>query len=377
VPWRSTLLLFVLVGLAWAGWLVLQRMPGWAEGLLASGPHPTLVRGLGRLAALLPFPLAEGLVVVLGLWLVRLPFLWRREPWLTLLLRPLRLGAGLALLFILLWGVQYARPALEARLLLPPSGPAAQEEIQALAEALVERTNDLYRRVHGSEDVGEPTPAPTAQEIRGPIAESLERSWEWVVHRWELPPEMALPRPAPRPMLLTPVIRWTGVAGLYVPWTGEALILSDLVGAGAPLTIAHETAHQRGVAREADANALAYLLALESEWTELRYAAALFLQRQALSALAGTDPEATLRLVESRVPGVQRDVEALRLRALEVAGPTERLARRANDAMLRTHGFSEGIQNYAGSLWVVLALARREGLEALLPPVQAPRSLDP
>jgi hypothetical protein len=319
---------------------------------------------MSRFSGLSPVPLAELALVGIVAWVVLLP--WRRQT-AAAGLRMIRGAALLALAFQLLWGVQYARPGLEARLGLPAAGQVPDGELRALAAALVDRTNDLYLELHGSGDAGVATPAPAGAELSGTLGVDLDAAWRAAVRRWNLPDAMAAPRPGPRYARTTPALRWAGISGVFVPWTAEGLVLGDLAGATVPHTTAHESAHQRGVARESDANALAYLLSLESSHPRTRYAGALFLQRQALFALSMRDPEATLALVQARHPGVQRDVEAIRLRAAEVEGPLRRVASRANDAMLRGHGIPDGVASYAGSLWIVAALAREQGVEGILP----------
>jgi len=274
--------------------------------------------------------------------------------------------------FYLFWGWQYARPGLDARLGIPPAGLVEDAELRVLGEALVIRTNRLYLEVHGMEDAGRPTPAPAGWRWSEQARVELDAAWERASVRWGLPAVMARPRPGPRMLRTTPLVRRLGITGVYAPWTGEALLMADLPGAGAHFTAGHESAHQRGIARESDANAVAYLLALESTGAESRYAAALFLQRQVLAALARRDPETTFSLVQGRLPGVQRDVEALAAWARSVAGPTQDMAWQANDAMLRRHGIADGVASYGGSLWIVAVLARNHGVEALLPPASGP-----
>jgi hypothetical protein len=395
LPWRSTLAAVAVASGSWMAWRHLSAHPDRAEALLGAGWHPEAILLLSRISGASPLPVAaaELLLVVLLLWLASLPVRAVREVRGTPGGREgvadvsagagqraatragLRLVRGIAVLtatFYLLWGWQYARPGLEARLGIPPAGPVEDAELRILAGALVDRANRLYLEVHGVEDAGSPTPAPEGwrwpEEARG----ELDTAWERASVRWGLPTVMARPRPGPRMLRTTPLIRRLGITGVYAPWTGEPLLMADLPGAGAHFTAAHESAHQRGIARESDANAMAYLLALESADTESRYAAALFLQRQALAALARRDPETTFARVRERLPGVQRDVEALAAWARSVAGPAQDLARQANDAMLRRHGIADGVASYGGSLWIVAALARNHGVEALLPPSSDP-----
>jgi len=398
----------------WGCWRFLAGRPELAEALLGAGWHPEAILVLTRISGASPLPVAaaELILVALLVWLGSLPVGAVREARAARASRAevtevtagagrrsaraasrsasrpasrpasrggfraglragLRLVRGIAVLvatFYLLWGWQYARPGLDARLGIPPAGLVEDAELRVLGEALVNRANRLYLEVHGVEDVGRPTPAPAGWRWSEEARVELDAAWDRASVRWGLPPVMARPRPGPRMLRTTPLVRRLGITGVYAPWTGEALLMADLPGAGLHFTAGHESAHQRGIARESDANAVAYLLALEATGAESRYAAALFLQRQVLAALARRDPETTFGLVQDRLPGVQRDVEALAAWARSVAGPTQDMARQANDAMLRRHGIADGVASYGGSLWIVTALARNHGVDALLPP---------
>jgi len=379
LPWRSTLGLVLAALGSWGAWRFLAARPDLAEALLGEGVHPQVILALTRISGALPLPLAlaELLLLLTLAWLLSLPVRavlearasgGGRQAAARGGLRLVRGTAALVTTFYLLWGWQYARPGLDVRLGVPPSGEVEDADLHRLGQALVDRANHLYLDVHGVEDAGHPTPAPRGTRWSPEAGADLDQAWERATLRWGLPDVMARPRPGPRMLRTTPVIRRLGITGVYAPWTGEALLMADLPGAGAHFTAAHESAHQRGIARESDANAMAYLLALEASGAEPRYAAALFLQRQVLGALSRRDPEATLLLVQARLPGVQRDVEALAAWARSVAGPTQDLARQANDAMLRRHGIADGVASYGGSLWIMAALARDHGVEALLPP---------
>jgi hypothetical protein len=351
------------MGVAW-----LRGSPAQAEAFLAQGWHPALREALARVCALAPLPLGEVLVIGVGLWLFSLPFRLRSvaggpiRAWALAIFRTVRLASLLLAVGQGLWGVQYARPGIEERLGIPPAGPVATETLVALTAALVEGTNTAYLAVHGQPDLGEPTPRPPTLD-----PDVLEAAWTAAVMRWDLPLGMAHPFPPPRAMVLTPMLRYLGFQGVFVPWTGEGLVMGDLPGPAFVSTALHESAHQRGVARESDANALAYLVALESGDPILRYAGALALQRQALGALARVDQDGARMLVRDRIPGVQRDVEALVARSRSLAGPVSETVRTANHRMLVSQGVQEGVANYEGSLWIVAALSEREGLEALIP----------
>lgn len=347
----------VLGGASWLAWRGLSTRPDLAEHLMGSGPLAELPRLLSLATGVVPVSVAELLLVgLLVRYLVR-SIRARREglPW-TRALSRLGADAGILLaLFYLLWGFHYARPGLEERLGVPARGEATVDEIAEMAEALVERTNVLY--VNGS-----------PERVRSHVA-GLDEGWRIVRDRYGLDERLVRPHGAPKSFLFLPVVRHFRIAGVHVPWTGEALVMGDLPVAALPKSVAHEMAHQRGVTGESDANTLAYLVAAASPERAHRYAAAFFLQRQYLAELSVRDPARAAALIRRRLPGVQRDVDAL-VRYWDRSSPfVGGLARQANDAMLRSHGIAEGISDYGGSVWTVLALARRDGLDSVLPPL--------
>ncbi|TVP74687.1 MAG: DUF3810 family protein [Gemmatimonadales bacterium] len=395
------------LGLAgWVGWRILADRPELAEAVAGRGLLPRLSQALSLATGWIPVSLAEfvvlGVVGALG-WSAAGELRRRRrsgrrdggargpasagpgasagaggriaegnEPVLRLLrrgaLRILRDAGVLFFLFQLLWGFGYARPGLADRLEITAAGEAPALEVRSLAAALVIRTNELRAELEaeGRADPEAPLPALSHRSL----VRALEPAWLEAADRWPLPPEARWRMGAPKPLWASEAVRRLGIAGIYFPYTGEALVVAGRPASAAPRDLAHEMAHQRGIAREDDANATAYLVGLHAEDAAVRYAVALFIQRQALNALLAVDPAAVRRLVEARSPGVQADVRDQVEWSREVAGtPVARVASAANDRMLRSHGIDEGIRSYQGSLWIVLALARREGLGAILPPV--------
>jgi hypothetical protein len=352
---------------------VLTRFPQQAENLVGDGPLPALMRSLSRLTGAVPISLMEVVVLAVlarqGVGVVRGFFQFRRgEDTLprTLARGGLRLAQDvgvLIFLFYLLWGFQYARPELGTRLGFSDSGTVSAAELRALAWESVHGGNVLYRALHGVDDLGDPTPSASPRELLA----ALEEGWERAADRWGLDPRLARQHGPPKPFLASPLVKRFGVAGMYFPFTGEALVLSDLPGALRGKEMAHEMAHQRGMARESDANALAYLVAREAPDPRIRYAAGLFIQRQLISALARVDPDAAWAVIQERIPGVRRDLEAVAEYWARARGPVSEATTRLNHAMLRTHGIAEGVESYQGSVWVFVALARREGVGSLLP----------
>ncbi len=350
---------------------LLQRRPSLAESLLGNGPLAQAPELLSRATGVLPLPVAE--LVVAGFLVRQGVGVWQdlrevgpdpaRGRWI-LASAGTRLGQDLGILttlFVLLWGGHYARPDLPTRLGIPPAGVGEVDELIRLSEAAVAEANRWYLEVHGSRDAGVPTLPPDFHDLR----RELEEGWSEAARRWGLPERSARSHGPSKSFVAGSLLRRFGVAGMYFPFTGESLVLPDLPGADLPRTKAHEMAHQRGWARESDANALAFLVTRESSDPAIRYSGALFLQGQLLAALARSDLEAARRVAAGRLPGVQRDLEHRALYWEVAQGWTVRLGRSLNNAMLRAHGIPEGVASYQGSAGILVALARAEGEEVL------------
>lgn len=64
-----------------------------------------------------------------------------------------------------------------------------------------------------------------------------------------------------------------GITGIYIPYTAECNVNTDVTAASLPFTVAHEMAHRMGIAPENEANFAAYLVLRESDNAVLRYSA--------------------------------------------------------------------------------------------------------
>jgi hypothetical protein len=74
-----------------------------------------------------------------------------------------------------------------------------------------------------------------------------------------------------KPVMLSELMSYTHITGIYTFFTGEANINITFPDYTTPFTAAHELAHQRGFAREDEANFIAYLVCLESDDPFVRY----------------------------------------------------------------------------------------------------------
>jgi hypothetical protein len=95
-----------------------------------------------------------------------------------------------------------------------------------------------------------------------------------------------------KPVMLSEPWTYTHIAGVYTYFTGEANINVNFPDYTIPYTAAHEMAHQRGIAREDEANFVAFLVCAASDDDYIRYSGYLNLYEYVSNALYRADKDA-------------------------------------------------------------------------------------
>ena len=362
-----------------ASWLVVGallafgRSPALVERLFAGGAGQALARAVAGLTGRVPFGLAEPVAVAVALWLlvplvraVRDVARRRRAAGPALVAELLRLvvtaGVGVAI-FYAAWGLNYARLDLEVRLgweglAAPVAQAEATEELAKFAGDLVEATNAAYREATATPDLGVPSGADLDLAA---LDRALDSGYVRAAALLGAEPGFSAPRGPAKPVLASDLMSRLGVSGVYFPWTGEANYNRLVPRAQLPLVIAHEKAHQRGIASEDEANFVGYVASALADDPYARYSGLLFAQRQLLFELQERDPERAEALLDRRLPGVQRDVDAAREFWARYEGPLREVQTRSNDTYLKLNGVEEGVASYDRSAELILLFARANG----------------
>ena len=347
------------LGLQW----VLARSPELVERVFARGLYPLLGGRLGCLTRLLPISLGECIVLVLAGWLAvafwRLARARERRPRLRRLRRAaLPVAAALYLAFLLLWGLNYQRQpfAVSARLDVRPS---RIDELAALGAILVDEANQARE--------GLPEDGAGIMRLADGRLHALARTEAGFREAASLYPVLAGCPARPKPLLTSIVFSWLGVTGIYFPFTGEPNVNMTLPDPELPFAAAHEIVHQRGFAREDEANYLGYLACRLHPDPDFRYSGRLAASVYAVNALTALDRKAGDRLDAGRSPGTRRDLAALMAWAERYRGPAERVSQRVNDAYLRSQGEAQGVRSYGRVVDLLLA-ERRARPSSVCPP---------
>ena len=262
----------------------------------------------------------------------------------------LGMAGWLYLAFLLVWGLSYQRQPF-ATLAGLDARPAAAGELLAVTERLVSRANELR--------AGLPEDEAGVMLLRDGVSGAARRVSLGFASAAKQVPTLAGPKRRVKTPVASALLWRMGIAGIFNPFTGEANVNGTLPHPDIPFAASHEMAHQRGFAREDEANFFGYLACSKHPDRDFRYSGALAASLYALRAVSGVDREAARRLNKTWVPGVRRDLEAIRSWQTRTHGVIGRGSRAMNDAYLRSQGQVEGIRSYGRMVDLLIAEHRQ------------------
>lgn len=351
-------------------WLAAAR-PGWVEMRYARGVY-RWISELMALSRALPFSIAEvmmvaGLPLLLFLAGSSVVRAWRAPSRAAALAqlggRALAAGGLGYLAFLLLWGLNYHRRPVGHSMGIPPV-PATRDALTALAEELIDASNALRPGLAEDGEGVARMPGGRAHALR-PVAGLDRAALEW--------PVLGGATTRAKPVLLSPLLSYMGISGIFIPFTGEANVNTTLPEWDLPFVAAHEMAHLRGFAREEEANAVAFLGCRSDPDPYVRYSGLLRGSMYAVAALRRLDPGAAEQVSARRGADVLRDLAALAAWHGRYDSAAGEIQARVNDAYLRSQGQAEGIGSYRRVVDVLLAeRAARIGRGRPVAPSPAP-----
>jgi len=161
--------------------------------------------------------------------------------------------------------------------------------------------------------------------------------------------------------MLAPVMTKMGIAGFFAPFFNEIKVNRFSLPITYPYTLAHEMAHQFGIASEAEANLYATVICTSSSHPLVRYSGYLQTVSYLLGTLRKTSPTNYREIMQKIDPRVLADFRAIREHWHKAINPTLSAAQdRVYDAYLRTNRQESGILSYSEVTGLIVAWAEKE-----------------
>ncbi len=299
---------------------------------------------LAFLTNFLPFSLTELLLLLIPLWIVLLVVIAYRHY--TDRARDTLVYVGIllsgictvAILFVWNFAAGYFGTTLDQKLSLDRQKVSAAE-LYETAEHLNDELCALTDEIVFAPDGASVMPYSHA-EMNQKLLDAYEKFCEHedFLHTF---------RSRIKPVLLSEPMSYTHITGVYTFFTGEANLNVNFPDYTLPYTAAHELAHQRGIAREDEANFVAFLVCLESDDAYLRYSALLSVYEYVASALYSADAE-LYRQSYTRLPSQMRAERTAYVRFFDKyrENVAATVSEATNNLYLQSQGAKEGTKSY-------------------------------
>lgn len=242
------------------------------------------------------------------------------------------------LLFQALWGFNYYRTPFERELFLTKDEYSLQDLLE-LYSYLAEEANDLRTKVEEDKN-GIMTINESGKNLlkRAPLGyTNAANDYKEIGGKYH----------HPKPILLSPLLSYTGITGVYSPFTGEANVNIHIPKMSIPVTAMHELAHQRGFASEDEANFIAFLTCTYHPDVDYQYSGYLLALSYTGNEIYSLDEEAYQEVKNLLSQDILNDMSVKYEYWEKHEGLIERFSNKVNDTYLKANGVSEGVESYS------------------------------
>ena len=329
--------------------------PGFANAY--NGSVGAVIRAfLAHLTSWLPFSFAEILIFLIPLLLIFIgvyAYRYRCESWKSTFVFLLTMLSAFSIFFSLFaigFGIGYHTDPIDDRL-----GIEVKEvDADALYETSLWLADEVNKAANGVR-FGYDGFSIMPYELRE-LNDRLINAYEPIC---DLYPFVQRLDSSIKPVMASKLLSYTHITGIYTYFTGEANVNVAFPDYTLPFTAAHELAHQRGIARENEANFMAFLVTAASDDPYIHYSGYLNLFEYVSNALYRADStryREVIGMLDERVIGELRAYSEFfdAYRDSAVAD----LSDAVNDTHLKLHGNKAGSASYG--LVVDLAVAYRK-----------------
>jgi len=352
LPWLALLPLgFILPAIA-------HTHPWAVERIYAQGIYPYISKIWGGITNIFPFSAAEFFVAffilaVISAVIAKVVRLIQKKitplGFLSFFLSLAILAGVMLNLFYFMWGFNYSRPTLYQLMELDVK-KRSTEELQELCFELCERANELRTQVAEDENG-----VFVLEEGYRPYFDRIPEAYETLGKKHSLFDKKAYPA---KGVIASEGMSYAGIAGIFMPYTGEANVNVHQPPLLLLSSAAHETAHLLGFAKENEANFISYLACSSSDDPAIAYSGTMLALINCGNKLYKSDPEKYTPLFQRYSSAVVRDIKAYNAYWDNYEGEVEEAFTSINDNYLKFNQQEEGVKSYG--MMVDLLLAYRE-----------------
>ncbi|MBR7033975.1 MAG: DUF3810 domain-containing protein [Clostridia bacterium] len=227
------------------------------------------------------------------------------------------------------------------------------ETLYSVTSTVIERLNAEVSDV-SFRDGG----ASVAPYSHGELVSKLTESYDGVCAEYPFIKNFKAPV---KRLVVSPIMTYTHISGVFSFYTGEANLNTNYPDFVNVFSTAHEMAHQRGIARENEANFVAYLVLIRSDDPYLRYCGYLNMYEYLSDPLWSADKDLYTKAASSLDPAVRLELKAYSAFFEKYRDSTaSKVAETVNNGYLVIQG-TEGVRSYGMVADLAIAYHRAGG----------------
>ena len=334
-------------------------LPNYIEKFYSSFFYKIIATILSAITGFLPFSMAELIIVslvVFALWhisktIFNLYKLKNKRLWIlkNFVLNSLAAVGLIYFSFQLLWGFNYQRLTLDKIFQLDVR-KSSSKELSELCISLIKSTNTLRKNIEENQQGAMVLPYDKKYVLK-----TAQLGYDKASLKYD---KLKGNYGAPKSIILSNPMCYTGITGFYFPFTSEANVNMAEPVSFLPFTTAHEMAHQRGFAKEDEANYIAYIACINHPDINFRYSGTFAALSYSFNALAKVDIEKYRELISLCSTGVLNDIRYNQKFWEGYSGTIEKVGDKVNDTYLKSQNQQSGTNSYGEMVDLLLAQFR-------------------
>ena len=243
---------------------------------------------LAQITSIVPFSIAEAIILLIPVILfLIIGYVWKyrcntRRSTVVTVVCILSVASLFVSSFVLIFSAGYRTTELDEKLGIE-TAPIGKYDLYNSSLYLAEEINKLAPEIEYDSEGFSVMPY-SMSEMNTKLLDAYDKFCEKNKFINNFPSRL-------KPVLLSEGMSYAHITGVYTFFTGESNINVAFPDYTIPYTAAHELAHQRGIAREDEANMIAFLVCMESDDAYIRYCAFVNMYEYVANALYRADRE--------------------------------------------------------------------------------------
>ena len=298
---------------------------------------------LSFVTGIFPFSVAEIILFLLPFWLFLLVFyivrcIKRKTKVSTFFMTFFSVVFLLFFLFVNTFAVCYFRLPIEEQMGLERRA-LSRKELYGITLFLKQNLEDNLDVIEFSQDGASANPHNWKA-----VNDKLIKSYDDLNKDYKFLTKINAPA---KKLFVSPFMTYTHISGIYIPFTSEANVNVNYPEYVTVYTIAHEMAHQRGIAGEDEANFAAFLACVNCDDDYIKYCGLMSMYDYFLDSLYENDEEMYKYIVINTDKRVLGEMYSYYKFFEKYSDSTaSQVADTVNDTYLKTLGVEDGVKSY-------------------------------